>query len=360
MPFLKKGMTMMKSSTRKIPVGILGATGMVGQKFIELLAEHPWFEIVALAASERSEGKKYGEATHWRMSSPLSPNLYHLMVQPCEPNLPCKIVFSGLDSSVAGEIEKKFAQQGYIVISNSRNHRMDPHVPLLIPEINSDHLELVKTQQFGKGMIVTNPNCSVIGIVTALKPLIDKWEIEKVHVVTLQAVSGAGYPGVASFDILDNVIPFIAGEEEKVETEPLKILGSFSNGKIYPYHMQISAQCNRVAVMDGHMACVSVKLKHLANAEEMIEAWQNFNGEPQSLKLPLAPQKPIIYLSDEKHPQPKLHRHLDKGMAVSVGRLRKCSLLDWKFAILSHNTIRGAAGCAILNAELMLKKGYCV
>jgi aspartate-semialdehyde dehydrogenase len=342
----------------KIPVGILGATGMVGQKFVELLSNHPWFEIVALAASERSEGKKYGEAIRWMMAAPLPPDLFNTTIQPCHPNLPCKIVFSGLDASVAGEIEKEFAEAGYIVISNSRNHRMAPHVPLLIPEINDNHLELVKTQRFANGMIVTNPNCSVIGLTMALKPLVNQWGIERVHVVTLQAVSGAGYPGVPSFDILDNVIPFISGEEEKVETEPLKILGSLQNGSIQPYQMKISAQCNRVAVMDGHMACVSVKLQHPASAHDIIHAWQSFSGEPQALQLPMAPQTPIIYLHDEKHPQPKLHRHLDKGMAVSIGRLRKCPLLDWKFAILSHNTIRGAAGCAILNAELMLKKGY--
>lgn len=344
--------------TNKIPVGILGATGMVGQKFVELLSDHPWFEIVALAASERSQSKKYGEAMKWMMASSLSPRLANLLVEPCLPNLPCRIVFSGLDSTVAGEIEQTFAQSGYIVISNSRNHRMDPTVPLLIPEVNSSHLALIQSQVFSSGMIITNPNCSVIGLTTALKPLIDHWEIEKAHVVTLQAISGAGYPGVPSFDILDNVIPFIAGEEEKVQTEPLKILGSLQNGMIQSYPMTISAQCNRVAVMDGHMACVSVKFKYPAKSEEIIQAWQTFVGDPQTMCLPMAPNQPIVYLHDEKHPQPKLHRHLDKGMAVSIGRLRKCPLFDWKFTILSHNTIRGAAGCAVLNAELMLKKGY--
>jgi aspartate-semialdehyde dehydrogenase len=355
---LKNFFKMILKKNEKIPVGILGATGMVGQKFVELLSHHPWFEVVALAASERSEGKKYGEAMQWMMASPLPSRLANLIVQPCISNLPCQIVFSGLDSKVAGEIEEQFAQKGYIVISNSRNHRMAPDVPLLIPEINPEHLELTQLQRFSQGMIVTNPNCSVIGLTIALKPLIDKWGIEKVHVVTLQAISGAGYPGVPSFDILDNVIPFISGEEEKLETEPLKILGSLENARIQPYQMQISAQCNRVAVMDGHMACVSVKLKHPAKAQELISAWQTFASEPQALDLPTAPKNPVIYLTDDKHPQPKLHRHLDKGMAVAIGRLRKCSLFDWKFAILSHNTIRGAAGCAILNAELMLKKGY--
>jgi aspartate-semialdehyde dehydrogenase len=348
----------MSNLQKKIPVGILGATGMVGQKFIELLSDHPWFEVVALAASERSEGKKYGEAMKWMMESPLQRRIAEMTVQACLPTLPCQVVFSGLDSDVAGEIEKKFAIAGYTVISNSRNHRMDADVPLLIPEVNSEHLELVKTQRYANGMIVTNPNCSVIGLTTALKPLIDQWGIKEAHVMTMQAISGAGYPGVPSFDILDNVIPYISGEEEKVETEPLKILGTFSEKKIQPYKMGLSAQCNRVAVMNGHMGCVSVKLNNQAAAEEIIHAWRTFSGTPQALKLPTSPENPIVYLTDERHPQPKLHRHLGKGMTVSIGRLRKCSLLDWKFALLSHNTVRGAAGCAILNAELMVKKGY--
>lgn len=343
---------------KKIPVAILGATGMVGQKFVELLTNHPWFEIVALAASERSQGKKYGEAMKWMMQEPLTLRMANMLVQGCTPDLPCQIVFSGLDSSVAGELEEQFAEAGYAVISNSRNHRMAPDVPLLIPEINSSHLVLVKNQLYAPGMIVTNPNCSVIGLATALKPLIDKWGIEKAHVVTLQAVSGAGYPGIPCFDILDNVIPFISGEEDKVETEPLKILGSLAGKRIAPYPMQISAHCNRVAVMDGHMACVSIKLKGKASHHEIIQAWQDYRAEPQQLNLPMAPRHPIIYMEDERHPQPKLHRYLDKGMAVSVGRLRPCPLFDWKFALLSHNTIRGAAGCAILNAELMAAQGY--
>lgn len=348
----------MKNKQNKIPVGILGATGMVGQKFIELLMDHPWFTITALAASTRSEGKKYKEAVKWRMASPLSDEIADRIVEPCEPNLPCRIVFSGLDSDVAGHIETAFAEAGYVVISNSRNHRMDKDVPLLIPDVNSEHVKLVESQAFSKGMIVTNPNCSVVGLATALKPIVDNWGVEQAHVVTMQAISGAGYPGVASFDILDNVIPYIDGEEAKVETEPLKILGTFHKGSIQPYEMQLSAQCNRVAVMDGHMACVSIKLKKSTHADEIIQAWSSYTGEPQALQLPMAPSFPIIYHTDERHPQPKLHRNLDKGMVVSIGRLRKCPLLDWKFAILSHNTVRGAAGCAILNAELMVKKGY--
>ncbi len=342
---------------KKIPVAILGATGMVGQKFVELLIDHPWFEIVALAASEKSAGKKYSEAMKWMMLRPLSASLSEMIVSPCTPHFPCSLVFSGLDSDVAEEIEAHFAYSGFTVISNSKNFRMDPEVPLLIPEINTHHLELIKKQRFFPGGMITNPNCSVTGIVTALKPIVDRWGIAKISVTTMQAVSGAGYPGIPSFDILDNVIPFIAGEEEKLETEPKKIFGMLHNQSIEPYEMEISAQCNRVAVMDGHMACVSIKLKSPASKEQIIEAWQSFRGEPQKLGLPMAPLHPIIYLSDEKHPQPKLHRYLEKGMAVSVGRLRTCNVLDWKFSVLSHNTIRGAAGGAILNAELLVKKG---
>lgn len=339
---------------KKIPVGILGATGMVGQKFVELLSNHPWFEIAALAASERSHGKKYGEAARWLMSSQLDPKIAEMPVQTCQPNLPCQVVFSGLDSSVAGEIEENFANKEYIVISNSRNHRMNHDVPLLIPEVNPDHLQLVKTQQFPKGMIVTNPNCSVIGLTMALKPLVDYFGVEKAHVVTLQAISGAGYPGVPSLDILDNAIPFISGEEDKVETEPLKILGALKKNQIVPCTMQISAHCNRVAVVDGHMECISVQLGKKAKFEEILEAWNSFSGLSH---LPTAPKNPLIYLEDERHPQPRLHRMLENGMAVSIGRLRKCPLFDWKFVLLSHNTVRGAAGCAILNAELMVEKG---
>lgn len=291
---------------------------------------------------------------------PLPTHLGNREVQECSPPLsppPCRIIFSGLKSSVAGPIELAFAEAGYAVISNSSVHRMDRSVPLLIPEVNEGHLELVQSQAFSPGMIVTNPNCSVIGLTLALKPLLDIWGIEQAHVVTLQAVSGAGYPGIPSFDIMDNVIPFICGEEEKIESEPLKILGSLAEKEIVPHPMRISAQCNRVAVMDGHMACVSVKLKKPSSEKEIIHAWEMFRGLPQKLSLPSSPTHPLIYFHDERHPQPKLHRHLEKGMAVSIGGLRKCPLLDWKFTILSHNTIRGAAGCALLNAELMLKLG---
>lgn len=340
---------------KKIPVAILGATGMVGQKFVQLLSSHPWFEIVALAASDRSVGKRYAEAMNWSMPTALPQNIADMPVMACRPNLPCQVVFSGLDSSVAGEIEENFAKANYKVISNASNHRMDPNVPLLIPEVNSDHLHLIQPD---RGAIITNPNCSVIGIAIALKPLLDNWGIEAVHTVTLQALSGAGYPGVPSMDILDNVIPYIAGEETKVEQEPLKIMGHLDEKGIINHPMRLSAQCTRVSVADGHLACVSVKLEKKAAADEIIEAWRAFQGDPQKLQLPLAPKHPIIYLENERHPQPKLHRGLGDGMTVSVGRLRQCPLFDWKFVILSHNTVRGAAGCAILNAELMMKKGY--
>jgi aspartate-semialdehyde dehydrogenase len=263
-----------------------------------------------------------------------------------------------LDSSIAGEVEEAFAKAGYIVVSNSKNHRMDSTVPLLVPEINPGHLKLIDKQNFGGGCIVTNPNCSTIGLALALKPLHDIFGLEAVNVVTLQALSGAGYPGVASLDTIDNVIPFIGGEENKVETEPLKILGILKDNYIQFSDFKISAQCNRVPVVDGHLECIQVNLKTKGNEKEIIEAWTNFFGEPQKMNLPMAPLRPIYYFEEEKYPQPRIHRNLDKGMAVSIGRLRKDTLFDFKFVILSHNTVRGAAGGALLCAELMKGKGY--
>jgi aspartate-semialdehyde dehydrogenase len=345
-------------NSQKINVAILGATGSVGQKFIELLSNHPWFNIAELAASDRSAGKKYSEAVNWVMQSQLDKNISEMVVQKCEPNLKSKIVFSALDASVAGEIEEDFARNGYVVISNARNHRFDDDVPLLIPEVNPDHLDLIHQQKFGNGFIVTNPNCSTIGLVMALKPLQDKFGIEAINVVTMQAISGGGYPGVPSMDIIDNVIPFISGEEEKMEKEPKKILGNFSNGKIQFADFKISAQCNRVAVIDGHTESVQLKFINKPSKEEMINVWNSFSSEPQKLNLPSAPKNPLIYLDGDKYPQPKLHRSLGNGMSVSVGRLRDCSLFDYKFTVLSHNTIRGAAGGTILIAELLKAKGY--
>lgn len=339
------------SKAEKIPVAILGATGSVGQRFIELLSDHPWFTIVSLAASEKSIGKPYREAVNWLMSKPIPEAIRNMEVLSCHSEIPGVLAFSALDASVAGEIEEKFAAAGWTVVSNARNHRMHPDVPLLIPEVNIEHLKLLDHQKSKKGKIITNPNCSTIGIALALKPLYDHFGIEAVHVVTMQAISGAGYPGVASMDIMDNVIPFINGEEQKIESEPLKILGTYRDGRIHNASFAISAQCNRVAVTDGHTACISVKLKQKVGKEEIIAAWTSFRGEAQKLRLPMAPAQPIHYFDEMNFPQPKLHRHIDKGMAVAVGRLRPCPLFDFKFTILSHNTIRGAAGGAILCAE---------
>lgn len=346
------------SSQSKIPVGVLGATGSVGQKFIELLSNHPWFQVTEVAASEKSAGKLYKDAVNWILSTPLPDDVASLKVKECEPYLESRLVFSGLDSSVAGGIEEAFAKKGYYVVSNSKNHRMDKDVPLLVPEINADHLKLVKAQNYNGGCIVTNPNCSTIGMVLALKPLQDNFGLEAVNVVTMQALSGAGYPGVASLDIVDNVIPFISGEEPKLETEPLKILGRFDGDKIINNEIKISAQCNRVAVLDGHTECVQVKLKKKASIEEIKKAWKNFSAEPQKLNLPTAPLRPIYYFEEDRYPQPRIHRNLDKGMAVSIGRLREDPIFDYKFVVLSHNTNRGAAGGALLCAELMKAEGY--
>jgi len=343
---------------KKIPVAVLGATGSVGQKFIELLSNHPWFEINELCASVKSAGKKYKAAVDWFMPISLPRRIGEIEVRKCEPNIKSKIIFSGLDSSVAGKIETEFAKNGYIVISNSKNHRMDEDVPLLVPEINPDHLELLKFQQFGDGCIVTNPNCSVIGLAIVLKPLADNFGLEAVNITTMQAISGAGNPKTVNLDIEDNVIPLIKDEEEKVETEPKKILGSIKDGKINFKGFTLSAQCNRVNVTDGHTECIQVKFKKKVTANEIKNAWNNFAGEPQKLKLPLAPQKPIQYFAEEHFPQPKYQRNIDKGMAVSVGRLREDPLFDFKFVILSHNTVRGAAGGAVLCAELMKEKGF--
>lgn len=315
----------------KIPVTILGATGTVGQQFISLLDDHPWFEIATLAASERSVGKKYGEVVNWLQPKLLPKRIAEMEVQPCVPETPGTLAFSGLDSSVAGEIETAFAEAGCIVVSNSRNHRMDPQVPLLVPEVNSEHLQLVKIKHNAKkGFIVTNPNCCVVGLVMALKPLL-AFGIEQVHVVTLQAISGAGYPGVPSLDILDNVIPFISGEENKLETEPGKILGDYVNGSIKTWPGIISAQCNRVPVTDGHMECVSVKLRKKVSLNEIKDSWKEFRSFPQELQLPFAAPQPIRYFEEEKYPQPKLHRLLNRGMSLSIGRLQKCPLLDYKY-----------------------------
>jgi len=345
--------------TGRIPVAVLGATGSVGQRFIQLLADHPWFRVYEVVASDRSAGKTYDQAADWRLESLVPDEVSTLTVKPLGAALESRLLFSGLDSSVAGEAEDDYAARGCAVISNSRNHRMDADVPLLIPEINAEHLDAIEEQRKRRaGYIVTNPNCSVMGLAIALAPLERAFGIEAVHVTTMQAISGAGYAGVASYAILDNVIPYIGGgEEEKIETEPRKILGRWSEGRFSDAAMTISAQVNRVPVIDGHQMTISLKLRQRADLHDVRAAIESFTGEPQRLALPSAPKHPIHYLDAIDRPQPRLDRDRERGMAVSVGRLRPCPILDFRLVALVHNTIRGAAGAAILNAELLQAKG---
>jgi len=343
----------------KYPIGILGATGMVGQRYIQLLENHPWFEIVWLAASDRSSGKPYGEAAKWRLDTPLPDRIAGMTVAPADPEGAPKIVFASVDAAIARELEPKFAAAGCAVISNSSAFRMAPNVPLVIPEVNAYHLHLIDAQPSraeSGGYIVTNPNCSTIGLVMALKPLEERFGIEQIFVTTMQAVSGAGYPGVPSMDILGNVVPYIGSEEEKMEAETLKLLGKLKGQEVAPLAARITAHCNRVAVEDGHTECVSIKLGKPASREEILAAWADFR--PLAGKqLPTAPDQPIQWAPQNDRPQPRLDRNRDHGMAVTVGRLRPCGLLDWKFVVLSHNTVRGAAGATILNAELLASLG---
>lgn len=344
--------------------GVLGATGTVGQQIIHRLRRHPWFRVTALAASERSAGKNYADVARWRIAETVPAEVAGLTVQPLEANLDCDFCFSALDSSVAGPAELDFARADYPVISNSRNHRMEPDVPLFVPEVNSDHCALIAVQRrqrgYTSGFIATNPNCSAAGLVVALKPIDDAFGIEALSVVTMQALSGAGHPGVASLDAMDNVIPFISGEEEKMESEPRKILGSLRDGAIEPADMRISAQCHRVPVIDGHMEAVSLKLRRKASPADVAAALSEFRGEPQRLGLPSAPARPIEVREEPDRPQTRLDRDAGDGMAVVVGRIRACRVLDIRLVLLSHNLGRGAAGAAILNAELLAENGYIV
>ncbi len=352
---------------KKYKVGVLGATGMVGQNYVRLLENHPWFEVSWVAASQKSAGKTYEDAVlgRWHMNTALPKKLEGLTVNPvddlknCLNN--CDFVFSALDSDTAKEFEEKYAKAGIPVISNASTHRKTPDVPMIIPEINPEHLDIIpiqrKNRNWDKGFIVVKPNCSLQSYLTPLYALHKEFQVQKVVVTTLQAVSGAGHPGVSSLDIVDNAIPFIGGEEEKTENEPLKIFGKISGNKIVDYEgFTISAHCNRVPVIDGHMACVSVKFLKKPLKEKILETWENFEGVPQKLNLPFAPKKPIIYLKEQDRPQPRLDRDLENGMAVSVGRLRECNVLDFRFVGLSHNTVRGAAGGGVLNAELVASK----
>jgi aspartate-semialdehyde dehydrogenase len=343
----------------KLPVGILGATGMVGQRYIQLLENHPWFEVTWIAASDRSSGKPYGEAAKWRLDTPLPERIAKMTVSPAEPDAAPKIVFASIDAAIAREMEPKFAAAGCAVISNSSAFRMAPNVPLVIPEVNADHLRLIEEQPTRKqsgGYIVTNSNCTVMGPVLALKPMVDRFGVEQIFATSMQAVSGAGYPGVASMDILDNVVPYIGNEEEKMEEETLKLLGALDGHVVKPLAARISASCNRVAVVDGHMESVSIKLGKPASREEILAAWAEFRPLAGQ-GLPTAPDQPVQWAPQQDRPQPRLDRNRGNGMAVTVGRLRPCGLLDWKFTALSHNTVRGAAGATILNAELLASLG---
>ena len=346
----------------KIPVGVVGATGMVGQQFVRLLQHHPWFEITALTGSERSAGKPYGEACTWVVPGEMPLARRETIVQPTTPEIECRVVFSALPGDVAGPIEEELAAAGFAVFSKAASHRMDPDVPLLLTEVNAGHLPLIHRQRrergWHRGFIVTDPNCSTVALAMALKPLHDRFGVMEVMVTTMQALSGAGYPGVSGLDLLDNVVPYIRNEEEKMETEPLKILGRLEGEQIRPAEFAISAQCNRVNVRDGHLEAISVRLSRKVSAEEIVEAWQTFQGLPQELGLPSAPDRPIIVRLEEDRPQPRLDRDAGEGMAVTVGRLRHCPLLGWKFVALVHNTVRGAAGTSILDAELMRVQGY--
>jgi len=357
----------------KIPVGVLGATGMVGQNYIRLLENHPWFEVTYVAASPRSAGKSYQEAVkgRWQMANAIPEGVKNLAVH--NANIvsdalgKCRFVFSALEISKEAirALENEYATNDIAVVSNCSAHRHTPDVPMLIPEINHNHVRIIdiqrKNHHWKKGFVAVKPNCSVQSYMTPIYALIKAgFEIKRMIITTMQAVSGGGYLGVASLDMIDNIVPFIGGEEEKSEIEPLKILGNIENGRIVPIDsLKISAHCNRVPVVDGHTACVSLEFgNRKPSREEILRIWAEFKSLPQELDLPSAPRQPIIYTDEENRPQPRKDRDNDKAMAVTVGRLRSCNVFDFRFVGLSHNTVRGAAGGGILNAELLVKKGY--
>jgi aspartate-semialdehyde dehydrogenase len=343
----------------KIEVGILGATGMVGQHFIKFLDGHPLFDLTWLGASERSAGKRYSDAAKWNLAGATPEQIASRKVEEAKPGNGPKLVFSAMDAGVATEIEQAFAQAGHVVVSNSRNHRMDRDVPLIVPEINADHLKLIPGQRKlrgWKGQIVTNPNCSTIVLTMALGPL-KQFGITRMIVTTMQAVSGAGYPGVPSMDILGNVVPYIGGEEEKMQQETQKIMGDFAGDHITPLAARVSAHCNRVAVVDGHTVTVSVEFATKPSEADLLNAFRTFTSIPQERNLPSAPKYPVQYMIENDRPQPRKDAEREHGMAAFVGRLRPCPVFDWKFVALGHNTVRGAAGAAVLNAELMQSEG---
>ena len=348
----------------KVKVGVLGATGAVGQRFVQMLQGHPWFEITALCASERSAGKRYADACTWTIRGDMPRHLRDVILEPCEPTIDAELVFSALPAESATTIEMAFAQAGYGVCSNARSYRYDPDVPLLIPEVNPEHIQLIDVQKRKRGwdgFIATNPNCSTTHLVSALHPLHEAFGISKIFVVTMQAISGAGYPGLSALDMLDNVVPYIGGEEEKMEQkEPQKLLGVFNGEQIDYADIIVSAHCNRVPVRHGHLEAMSVEFIEKPTEEEILSAWQTYRPLPVQLNLPSAPQPAIIYEDAPDRPQPRLDRLAGSipGMATVVGRLRPDPLLDYKFVALGHNTIRGAAGGSLLNAELLLAQGY--
>ncbi len=342
-----------------IEVGVLGATGTVGQELIAQLADHPWFTVSWIGASERSAGKRYRDATAWRLPAPRPEGVADMVVDTVTPERAPRLVFSGLDASVAGEVETAFAEQGHIVVSNAQNHRMDPVVPLVIPEINADHLQLLTAQAESKGWsggIVTNPNCSTVVLAMAVAPL-RQFGLRQIIVSTLQAISGAGYPGVASLDIVGNVVPVVPGEEAKIETETRKILGQVTDAGVTMHPVTVSASTTRVPVINGHTEIVTVSLESDPGPVALIAALRGFSGRPQEMGLPSAPQQPVLYLDEEDRPQPRLDIDRGHGMTVCVGRLRACPVLDYKFVAMGHNTVRGAAGVAVLNAELLKVEG---
>jgi len=346
--------------SRRIPVAVLGATGTVGQKFIRLLADHPWFEVTAVAASSASVGRRYEDVVRWREPVAIPPSVAGLVIQKCAPPLPGQIVFSALDAEIAGPIEQEFARSGSYVVTNTRTHRMDADVPLLIPEANAEHLALIDRQQKERGWtgaILANPNCSTAALALALAPLHRAFGVERLFVATMQAVSGAGYPGVASLDIIGNVIPHIGGEEEKIERESRKILGALSNGAVQPAHFAVSAHTSRVPVVDGHMMAVSVGLGRRVSLDEALAALRDFRGPPSVAGLPSSPNPPIEVDSRPDRPQPRLDLDRGGGMAVTVGRVRPCPILDLRFVALGHNTVRGAAGQGVQIAELLVAEG---
>lgn len=348
------------SMTEKRNVAILGATGTVGQRFVSLLAEHPWFRLSALTGSERSVGKRYGDVVEWHLGGDLPDSARNIVVRATTAGIDAEIIFSALPASEADRVEEDFARAGHHVFSNARSHRMDPDVPLLVPEVNAAHaavLPLQRKKRGWSGSLVTNPNCSTIHLVLALAPLHRAFEVDRLVVTTMQALSGAGYPGVASLDAVDNVVPYIEGEEEKMAAESRKILGDFSGGAFRDASFTLSAHCNRVSVRDGHTETVSLSFVRTPTRAEIVEALASFRGPPQERCLPTAPKRPVIVRDEANRPQPVLDRDAERGMASIVGRLREDPVLGWKFVVLGHNTIRGAAGASLLNAELLVAEG---